>query len=82
MKVSGKNAKDGEEAVELYYTLKLTEADKRDVCETFEKYCNPKRNVVYEWYAFFTRLQKKGERFEEFLTDMKKLAQLCEFGTV
>lgn len=72
----------GEEAVELYNTFKLPEDERNKldkVLQEFENYCSPKKNIVYERYKFFNRLQGDGEKFEEFLTDIKKLAQTCEF---
>lgn len=72
----------GEEAVELFNTFQLLPADKKELVKVlgaFEGYCNPKKNIVYERYMFNKRVQNPGEKFEEFLTDVKKLAQSCEF---
>lgn len=41
----------GEEAVELFNTFQLSSADRKKlnkVLESFEAYCNPKKNIVYE----------------------------------
>lgn len=47
--------------------------------QAFEDYCSPKKNIVYERFLVNKRNQQPGEPFEEFLTDVKKLAQTCEF---
>lgn len=75
----------GEEGVELYNTFNLQDVDKNNftkVLQCFEEYCVPKKNIVYETFKFFNRLQQEGEKFESFLTDIKKLSQTCEFGTL
>ncbi|KAJ8975158.1 hypothetical protein NQ317_014532 [Molorchus minor] len=72
----------GEEAVELFNTFGLSEADSLEeekILDTFEAYCNPKKNVVYERYKFYKRDQLDGENFEQFLAEIKKLSQSCEF---
>lgn len=73
----------GEEGVEIYNTLKLSEDQKHMydvVIKEFESYTNPKRNVIYERYLFFTRKQMECENFDHYVTDLKKLASSCEFG--
>ncbi|XP_029055276.2 uncharacterized protein K02A2.6-like, partial [Osmia bicornis bicornis] len=75
----------GEEAVELFNTFTLTEQQKKvtqNVIDAFEAYCMPKKNVVYERYLFNNRNQKEGEKFEQFVTDIKIAAQKCEFGAL
>ncbi|KAJ8981588.1 hypothetical protein NQ317_002616 [Molorchus minor] len=72
----------GEEAVELFNTFGLSEADSLEeekILDAFEAYCNPKKNVVYERYKFYKRDQLEGENFEQFLAEIKKLSQSCEF---
>lgn len=72
----------GEDAVEIFNTFGLSEEEKKnekEILKAFENYCIPKKNVVYERYQFYKRDQKMGEPFELFLTDIKKLAQSCEF---
>uniref|UniRef100_A0A6P7EX44 Uncharacterized protein LOC114324156 n=1 Tax=Diabrotica virgifera virgifera TaxID=50390 RepID=A0A6P7EX44_DIAVI len=74
----------GEDAVELFNTFGLEDEDKKDeakIIEAFESYCNPKKNVIYERFKFHKREQLEGESFNQFLADVKKLAQTCEFTT-
>lgn len=73
----------GEEGLEVFNTLKLTEVQKSNydtVLAELEQYLTPKRNVVYERFLFYKRKQEEGESFDHFLTDLKKLSQSCEFG--
>ena len=52
------------------------------VPDRFEKYCNPKKNITYERYIFFTRNQERGEPVESFVTDIMLKAKTCEFLTL
>lgn len=73
----------GEDGVDVYNTLKLSEDERNDytkVLQEFEKYANPRKNVVYERFKFFSRKQGEGEAFDHYLTDVKKLSTTCEFG--
>lgn len=68
--------------MEIYNTLILTEEDKKNhkkVVDEFEKYTNPRKNVVYERFKFFSKKQEQDENFDHFLTDLKKPATSCEF---
>ncbi|RWS19639.1 uncharacterized protein B4U80_07483, partial [Leptotrombidium deliense] len=49
------------------------------VKDAFKAYCDPKGNVTYRRYVFRNRLQREHEDFDMFLTDVKLLAQDCEF---
>jgi len=33
-------------------------------------------------FKFFTRIQQEGEKFDNFLAEIKKLSQTCDFGTM
>lgn len=73
----------GEEAIEIFDTFELTEAQRQsynDVIEAFESFCKPKKNTVYERFMFYQRKQKDGEPFDTFLMDIKRLAKTCEFA--
>lgn len=72
----------GEEAIEVFDTFTLTEAQKEsydEVVKAFEEFCKPKKNTVYERFMFYQRKQKDGEPFDTFLMDIKRLARTCEF---
>ena len=46
----------------------------------FERYCNPRRNVIYEWYVFWNLSQGEGEPVDTFMKRLKTQASKCEFG--
>ena len=53
-----------------------------NMMEKFEKYCMPKKNLFYEWHRFNTRIQKKEENFDIFLTDIRNIVINWEYGTL
>ncbi len=73
----------GEEAVEVYNTFTFEEEDDKQnltkIMEKFENYCNPKKNITYERYKFFTCVQGDMS-FSQYLTELKLKAKSCEFG--
>lgn len=73
----------GEEGLELFQTFNLDEDERKcykDVVAAFENFCVPKKRIVYERFLFFSRIQKDGEPFDNFLVDIKKLSKACDFG--
>ena len=52
------------------------------VLEKFGEYCNPRRNITILRHQFFTHKQDEGQSFNDFVTDLKKRASECEFGTL
>lgn len=77
----------GPDAIEIFNTFQWTEPgdnvdDKTKVDKVlakFEKYCSPKKNVVFERHIFNTRKQGLSEKVDTFVTDLKILARSCEF---
>lgn len=73
----------GPNAVDLFDSFTLTPAQRAvydTVVAAFETYCNPRKNVIYERYKFNQRNQRDGEKFDEFLVDLKLLSRYCDFG--
>lgn len=73
----------GPDAVDLYDTFTMTEQERQNynaVVMAFETYCNPRKNVIYERYMFNQRNQHDGEKFDEFLNELRLLARYCDFG--
>ena len=73
----------GEKVCEIYSTLTFdVEADKmklQKIIEKFDMYCEPVKNITYIRHRFFT-CKQIGQRFDEYLTELKKRALDCEFG--
>ena len=73
----------GEEALEVFNTFQFAaEDDKKKikpVCEQFEAYCSPRKNVTYERYKVFTHVQG-SKSIDVYITDLKGLSKQCEFG--
>lgn len=73
----------GEDAVEVYNTFTFAEfgdelkLDK--IMEKFEDYCNPRKNITYERYRFFTCAQGDMS-ISQYVTELKLKAKSCEFG--
>ncbi|KAB0793610.1 hypothetical protein PPYR_13230 [Photinus pyralis] len=68
----------GEDAVEVYNTFTLSETDMVSfpVLKAFDGHCSPKKNIVFERFKFYSRVQQEGEGFDQFLTDIKKLSKV------
>lgn len=74
----------GEDAIELFNTCGLSENSQKDVDKikkAFGEYINPRKNVIYERFLFYNRNQKEGEDFENYVNEIKKMIQTCEFGS-
>lgn len=73
----------GEDGNDAYDTFNLS-VDERAVYATviksFNDFCKPKTNEVYERFVFYQRSQKNGEPFDTFLLDIRQLVKTCEFG--
>jgi RNase H-like domain found in reverse transcriptase/Reverse transcriptase (RNA-dependent DNA polymerase)/Integrase zinc binding domain len=73
----------GQDALDVYNTFVFSKDEQhklQGVMRHFELYCNPRKNLVFEQSKFFTHAQKEGEPFDKFLTELKTLANTCEFG--
>ena len=65
------------------YQLGLSDADKRkyaEVVEAFDTYFRPATNVVHERAQFEQLIQRPGQTLEEFVRDLYKGAEFCDFG--
>lgn len=72
-----------EKAVEVYNTFTFEEDDDKQnlskIMEKFEEYCNPKKNITFERYTFFTCVE--GDMpISQYITELKLKAKSCEFG--
>lgn len=51
-----------------------------ELLQNFDKFFSPKKNVIYERFKFNSRIQREGEDFDQFVTDLHKLAEGCEYN--
>lgn len=78
----------GEDAVEVLDQFEFDDnavpPENRDclphVLAKFETYFNPRRNLLYEWYVFWSLAQSSGEPIDMFVKRLKTQAAKCEFG--
>lgn len=73
----------GDKAIDIYNQFNFEVGENKDTLEVvlskFERYCSPRKNIVYERFVFFNTVQKEGQPFDDFLTELKANAKLCEF---
>ena len=76
----------GPEAIEIYSTFSWeTDGDEKNISkilEEFENYCTPQKNITLERHIFNTRTQQPGESIDHYVTDLRKKATSCDFGTL
>ncbi|CAB4040829.1 Hypothetical predicted protein [Paramuricea clavata] len=76
----------GNEAFDVYNTFVwATVGDCKKIAkvlEKFDEHCEPRKNVTYERYIFFTRAQETSETIDQYVTTLKRLSDTCEFGTL
>lgn len=48
--------------------------------DALQKHFEPSRNVIYECYVFNTAQQSQHESTEQYVANLRKLADKCEFG--
>lgn len=75
----------GEDGLEVYNTLKITYVDPEnkklsDVLTAFKKYCEPRKNTVYERHQFWAHTYNVQAGIDKFVTELKARAHSCEFG--
>ena len=71
------------EARDIYKTLEwASEGDQNKfnkVMEAFQRYCSPRKNIIYERYGFWTIQQEDGESIDAYLTRIRMEIDLCEY---
>ena len=50
--------------------------------QCFAAYCQPFKNVPFERYRFYSRMQEAGESYDHYRTVSRQLADRCEFETI
>jgi len=72
----------GSEAVEVYNTFSWNSSENKTVETTiskFKEFYEPEVNLTYERYKFLTRKQKQTESISDFIVELKKLANNCNY---
>ncbi|XP_039304646.1 uncharacterized protein LOC120357660 [Solenopsis invicta] len=72
----------GEEGIDIFNNFQLSEVDQKKydlVVKKFDEYFLPKKNVVYESFLFYKKVQESNEPVDNFVKELKKLARNCEF---
>src|SRR5436190_6509050 len=95
MKASGKNDIDdedtkiaiflnfiGDEGIDVYNNLNISTTDLtlEQVLQAFDEYCSPQKNETVETFKFNHITQTEEQSFNNFVTDLKKQAKLCNFN--
>ena len=50
------------------------------VLRKFDEYMNPKKNIPYLRYKFFSYNQSEGQNIDDYVTELKLKSTHCEFG--
>ena len=75
----------GRELLDVYNTLPVPEEEKKDykkLVANLNLHFEPKMYMTYERYLFNTRTQQPGESIDSFVTDLRKRAKNCNYGTL
>ena len=75
----------GKKGREIYNTFTFENDDDNmkfnTLIQKFDEYCSLRKNITFQRYKFFTCRQEEGQSFDDqFVTELKKLRQECEFG--
>ena len=73
----------GKEAREIYKTLPWESPGDNmkfdKVLEAFKNYCQPHKNILFEWYKFWSLKQQDSESVDAYLTRLKLQRDHCEY---
>lgn len=73
----------GDEALDVYNAFTWDDETHKvkidKVLEQFVKFCEPRKNTIYERYRFFSRNQESGESIDKYVTVLRNMADNCEF---
>ena len=47
------------------------------VLQKFVEHCEPRKNISYERFKFFSRAQESGETIDQYVTVLRKLSETC-----
>ncbi len=75
----------GSRADDILRILRLSDEESKKfdtVLDKFDKHFVARRNVIYERVQFNRRRQNAGEKANDFITALFKLADTCDYGTL
>ena len=52
------------------------------VLQKFATYCQPLKNVPFERYKFYSRMQESGESYDHYQKALRQLVERCEFESI
>ena len=52
------------------------------VLQNFAAYCQPLKNVPFERYKFYSRMQESGESYDHYQKALRQLVERCEFESI
>ena len=74
----------GEEARDIFDNFSISLDDENlttdIVLNRYKVFCNPRRRPVFDTYKFWQRQQAVGELFDKWLTELRLIANNCDFG--
>ena len=75
----------GEEAEEVLLSTRINEAERKvyaTVLEKLDSYFKVRKNVIFERARFNRRHQQDGESAEQYIMELFKLVEHCEYGAL
>ena len=70
----------GMDVQDIFYTFPATGTDYKTANDKLTAHFTPKQNISYNRHVFRKEVQKEGESVGQFVTRLRQLAALCEFG--
>ena len=70
----------GEEAQAILDATNVTEDERKHVLGKFDDFFKVRKNIIFERARFNRRVQLGGETAEQFIMELHKLAENCEYG--
>ena len=63
------------------YPTEINALNYDDAVKHLEEYYAPEVNEIAASYTFFTRSQQEGQSVQEFIAEIRRLAEKCNFGS-
>lgn len=74
----------GKDARRVYSTFEWSSGEDKtclnNVIKKFEQHCLPRTNIPFERYKFNKRQQLQGETFDTYVTELRQIANNCDFN--